>query len=147
MEGPLDNDQSGRDEGGPVPPGSAQLGDPCEILLRHIRSACYHNGVASSQNFEPMPKDRWHLSVERGSMIEAATAHSRWTSWGRDSVAVYGVTVGEFDAYGAPSFHVPINNPGEENPEHALVRYPANRSQARKLATVIKGRARKVFEP
>jgi hypothetical protein len=94
-----------------------------------------------------MQKDRSHLSVERGSMIKAATVHSRWISWGRASVAVYGVDVGTFDAHGAPSFHVPIKEPGQENPEHALVRYPANRSQARKLATAIKSRAMKVFEP
>jgi len=147
MEGPLDSDQMEKDTGDPVPPGAEQLTDRGETLLRHIRGTWYHNGVASSQNFETMPKDRAHLSVERGSMISAADAHKRWTIWGRDSVAVFGIKVSAFDDHGAPCFHVPINDPGQENPEHALVRYPPNRSQAKRLAAVIKGRSQKVFEP
>ena len=132
----------------PVPEGCAALADPREVLLRHIRMAWYDNGVASSQNFAPMPKDRSHLSVERGSMIAAPAAHSRWTEWGRDSVAVFGVEVGVYQAHGAPSFHVPVTEPPEEkNPEHALVRYPSVRTQSAKLASKAKAAAQKVYEP
>ena len=147
MEGPLDSDQMETDADDPVPPGSEQLTDGSETLLRHSRGTWYHNGIASSQNFEPMSKDRAHLSVERGSMIPAAAAHERWTTWGPDSVGVFGISVGAFDDHGAPCFHVPIKDPGRENPEHALVRYPPIRSQAKRLAAVIKGRSQKVFEP
>lgn len=132
----------------PVPNGAEELTDSHEILLRHIRKAWYDNGVASSQNFEPMPKDICHLSVERGALIQAPDAHARWTSWGRDSVAVFGVEVGIYQSNGAPSFHVPVTSPPEQsNPEHALVRYPEGRSQAAKLARKIKTSAKKIFEP
>jgi hypothetical protein len=146
MESPLASHNTPEGDS-PVPSGSEQLSDPSERLLRHIRRAWYDNGVASSQNFEPMPKDRSHLSVERGSMIEAEAAHKRWIGWGRDSVAVFGVVVGSYSELGAPSFHVPIHHKEEKNPEHALVRYPEKRSQAARLAKAIKGKAEKVFEP
>lgn len=143
----LNSAQAVSDES-PVPEGCEALADPNEILLRHIRMAWYDNGVASSQNFAPMPKDRAHLSVERGSLIDAPTAHSRWTGWGRDSVAVFGVEVGVYQAHGAPSFHVPVTVPPEEkNPEHALVRYPIIRTQSAKLASKAKAAAQKVYEP
>ena len=132
----------------PVPNEAMELTDEQEILLRHIRKAWYDNGVASSQNFEPMPKDRCHLSLERGSMIEAPAAHARWTAWGRDSVAVFGVEVGTYQSNGAPTFHVPVISPPEEqNPEHALARYPDVRSQSSRLAKKIKTSARKIYEP
>lgn len=132
----------------PVASGAEELTDAQEVLLRHIRKAWYDNGVASSQNFEPMPKDRSHLSVERGSMIAAQAAHARWTAWGRDSVAVFGVAVGIYKSNGAPSFHVPVTSPPDQkNPEHALVRYPESRSQSAKLAKKIKLSATKIYEP
>ncbi len=131
----------------PVPSGTPALSDADEVLLRHIRSAWYDNGVPSSQNFEPLPKDLSHLSVERASMISPQAAFVRWTGWRRDSVAVFGVTVGAFEAHGAPSYHVPVNDPGAENAEHALVTYSSVRAQAKKLASKIKKEAMKVYEP
>ncbi|MCP1168928.1 hypothetical protein [Limimaricola litoreus] len=131
----------------PVPENSPKLEDDSEKLLRHIKPAWFHNGVPSSQNFEPMPKDRSHLSVERGSQIDAKTAHTRWISWGRESAAVCSVTVGAYQENSAPCFHVPVDDPGEENPEHALVQYPDVRSQASKLAKKIKKKAKVEFIP
>lgn len=132
---------------GPVPTDAPVLDDQSEVLMRHIRRAWYDNGVASSQNFEPMPKDRSHLSVERGSMIDPVSAFQRWTGWGRDSVAVYGVGVGFYKENAAPCFHVPVVDAGQENPEHALVRYPEGRSQASKLARKAKKDAKSIFQP
>ena len=131
----------------PVPTDAAKLNNCDEVLMRHIRRAWYDNGVASSQNFEPMPKDHAHLSVERGTMIDAEAAFQRWVGWGRDSVAVYGITVGFYEGSDAPCFHVPVNDNGQENQEHALVRYPDGRSQASKLAKKAKKNASKIFEP
>lgn len=131
----------------PVPDGSPKLSDAEEVLLRHIRTHWYDNGVASSQNFEPLPKDHSHLSTERGALIAPEAAHKRWTGWGRESAAVFGVLVGDFESLGASSYHVPDTTPGEENPEHALVRYPSVRSQAKKMAARVKKVAVKTYEP
>lgn len=143
-----DNDiPNGEHDGGPVPADALEITDPDEVLLRHIRQAWYHDGIASSQNFEPMPKDNSHLSTEREALITADAAFSRWHEWGRDSAAVYGIPVNFYLEQKAPCFHVPVEEPGEENPEHALVRYPLTRSQASKLASKAKKRAIKRFQP
>ena len=131
----------------PVPDDAPELLDDDEVLLRHIRTQWYDNGVASSQNFEPLPKDRSHLSTERGALILPEAAHDRWIAWGRDSAAVFGVQVGQFRELNAPSYHVPDTTPGEENPEHALVKYPSVRSQAKKMASKVKKVAVKTYEP
>lgn len=127
----------------PVPRGTPELSGKQEYLLRHIRSAWLDNNVLSKQNFLPLPKDKSHLSTERESLITAKDSHARWIGWGRDSVAVFGVRVGDFQRHNAPCFHVPT----QENPEHALVRYPSVGSQAKRLAEKIKKVAVKRYQP
>lgn len=124
------------------------LSDANETLLRHIRPEWIDNGVPSSQNFKPMPKDCGKLSVERGALIAAECSYQRWVGWGRQSVAVFGVTADTFLTSSAPIFASPVVcDKGMHNPEHALVHYPSSGGEVKKLATKAKLAASLLYEP
>ncbi len=75
---------------------SDALNDEDEILFRQIHPTFFEDGHVSSSPFVPTKKDEGKLSVDRSSLTTASGAFHLYTSNGRQSAAVLGVTVIEF---------------------------------------------------
>lgn len=75
---------------------SARLEDQDEILLRQIHPQFMSSGRPASDRFRPQPKDAGKMSVDRGGLISADESHRVYTSNGRASGAVFGLSVSEF---------------------------------------------------
>ncbi len=104
---------------------SDQLADDAEILFRQVHPSFIQGDEPSSQPFLPTPKDDNKLSLDRASLTTALEAHALFTSNGRQSVAVYGLSVGEFGAERLPCFSDPLKATVEDpaNPAHAYAEY------------------------
>lgn len=89
--------------------------------LRQIHPNSMEGDEPASDRFRPSASDKNKLSVDRSALTSAANAHARYVASGRKSVAVFGVSVGEFDAQ---------NIPFEEDPVAASVTAPMNLSHA-----------------
>ena len=90
------------------------------------------------------PGDNDELSVDRSSMTTGGAAFSLYTSGGRRSAAVFGVTVGEFRAEGIPCREDPIpeSPTAPANPAHAIADYKQHGSnQQKKIAKRLKQKA------
>lgn len=118
-----------------------KLTDPAEVLLRQMHPDLMQDGEPSSSNFRPKETDQGKLSVDRSALTNAEAAYDLYTSNGFTSVAVYGVSVAEFDVCGitceanplaATDFHA-------ANPAHALADFtPFGGSKQKTLAKRIK---------
>lgn len=75
------------------------------------------------------------LSVDRSSVTTAAAAHALYTSDGKQSAAVFGLTVGEFNAENIACVENKIeNHPTQtDNPAHALADYSKHSAKQQKL--------------
>ena len=96
-----------------------------EVLLRQIHPSSYAGGRPASDRFRPQPSDAGLMSVDRGSMTTPAASHALYTSSGKQSAAVFGVSVGEFGGEGLNCFPDPLSATQHQpaNPAHALVDY------------------------
>lgn len=101
------------------------LTDPNEVLLRQIHPNCYMNGRPSSDRFRPQPSDCGRMSVDRNSLTTPAASHSLYASTGRQSAAVFGVSVGECGAETLQCLPDALKATDEQpaNAAHALVDY------------------------
>ena len=117
-------------------PDDTQLSQEDELLFRQIHPTCIapKTGEPSSQAFCPSKKDNYKLSVDRSSLTTAEESYSLYTeNW--ESVAVYGLTVGEFKGKKIPC----VGNPLSENPAHALADYNRHhKSKHRQIAKRLK---------
>ena len=105
-----------------------------EVLLRMVHPAFVQDGRVTSQVFRPTPKDRHRLSVDRGSLSDAATSWRRFTASGWSACGVMGVTVGECRALDLPAYPDPLPATEEmaANPAHALIDFgdkPSDRAR------------------
>ena len=109
--------------------------DEAEILFRQIHPSFIQGDEPSSQVFQPTTKDDHKLSVDRSSLTTAADANALFTSSGRLSVAVYGLSVGEFRIEHLPCASDPLDATGEEpaNPAHAYADYSAHGVNQQKI--------------
>jgi hypothetical protein len=129
-----------------------ELENDSEILFRQIHPSFIQDGLISSQPFYPTSKDDDKLSVDRESMTTPAAAFALFIAKGRNSAAVYGLSVGEFgqeklDCYADP---VEASDCTEANPAHAVVDYGAHTTSERKNKAKrlkIKAIARGVLHP
>jgi hypothetical protein len=71
------------------------LTNDSEVLFRQVHPDLMDGEVPASSGFLPTPGDNDELSVDRSSITTAGAAFSLYTSGGRRSAAVFGVTVGE----------------------------------------------------
>lgn len=99
------------------------LTDLSEVLFRQIHPNSYHAGCPASDRFKPQPSDNGLMSVDRGSMTSAVASHALYTATGRQSVAVFGISVEEFTSESLNCNEDPIAAQDElpANPAHALV--------------------------
>lgn len=106
----------------------ARLEDGGELLLRQVNPAFVREGRPSSQVFRPTPKDAGLLSVNRGSMIDAASAYARFVSHANcRSCGVVAVSVAELAAEQLAAHDAPLvaNVDDEDDPSHAVIDYRA----------------------
>ena len=120
---------------------SNKLTDPTEILFRQIHPDLMHDGEPASSGFRPKDSDKDMLSVDRGSLTSPESAHALFTGNGYSSVAVFGVSVGEFDSCGISCEPDPLEaaDGKSANPAHALASFVGYGSSKQKtLAKKIK---------
>ena len=116
---------------------SARLEDDDEVLLRQIHPTFLVDGHLASSPFVPSPKDQNQLSVDRSSMTSAAASYDLYRGNGHQSIAVYGVTVGEFGVEGLACHPDPLSATDTQraNPGHAFADYSAvGSNQGKKIA-------------
>lgn len=96
-----------------------------EILFRQVHPSFFDQGEPSSQTFAPTPKDNNKLSVDRSSLTSAREAYELFTGNGHLSVAVYGLSVGDFSEEKIETFPDPIppSDGNAANPAHAYADY------------------------
>jgi hypothetical protein len=113
---------------------SELLTDQDELLFRQIHPVFLKDGLASSP-FMPNSNDKNQLSVDRSALTDAQSAYALYTSSGRQSKAVYGVSVGEFQEERLPCASEPIKGSETEtaNPAHAYADYSAHSSGQQKI--------------
>lgn len=111
------------------------LMNPDEILFRQIHPDFIQNGEPASNRFMPQSNDGGLMSVDRSSLTDAAAAHSIYTSTGKKSAAVYGVSVGEFQCEKIECRADPLDatDYAPANPAHALADYTLHADKEWKL--------------
>jgi hypothetical protein len=118
-----------------------------EVLYRHIHPDFLDGDVPSSDRFRPSKKDKNMLSVDRSSIHDAATSHQIYTSTGRKSAAIFGVSVGEFNGKSIECIEDPVaakdatdTEPAvPENKAHALADYaPHSEKDQKNIAKELK---------
>lgn len=113
----------------------AKLVDGQEVLFRQIHPDLVQDGEPSSSSFRPKEADDNKLSVDRGSMTTPADAFALYTGNGFKSVAVYGVSVREFEDNGVPCEEDALLATGTlvANPAHALASFDAHGTSKQKV--------------
>ena len=117
---------SGTDRGTPATGASAAgtdtvLREGGEVLLRQIHPSLYLEGKIASTAFMPTADDKGELSVDRSSLATPVASFDLYLANGRESVAVYGVSVEQFEAEGIPCHSDPAckTDTLKANPAHA----------------------------
>jgi hypothetical protein len=97
------------------------LTDGGEVLLRQIHPNLYLDGKIASTAFMPTADDKGEFSVDRSSLTTPVASFDLYVANGRESVAVYGVSVGQFEAQGIPCHSDPLPETDnlKANPAHA----------------------------
>ncbi|MBR2174478.1 hypothetical protein [Sphingopyxis sp.] len=120
---------------------SNKLTDAAEVMFRQIHPDLLQDGEPASSGFRPKESDKDKLSVDRGALTTPVDAHTLFTSNGYQSIAVYGVSVGEFDDCGIPCEPDPLaaEDGKAANPAHALASFSdIGTSKQKTLAKKIK---------
>jgi hypothetical protein len=114
---------------------AGNLESPDEVLFRQIHPDSLHDGIPASDRFRPSEMDANKLSTDRSSITTAADAHALYTSTGKKSAAVFGLTVAEFNAESIPCIEDPVKDDPHlpDNPAHALADYSAHAHGKQKL--------------
>jgi hypothetical protein len=105
-----------------------KLTDANEVLFRQIHPSQFLDGEPASSAFIPSSKDENKLSVDRSALTTAQQSYTTYTSNGLASVAVFGVTVGEFSGHQIECLADPL----AENKAHALADYSTHSKSAQK---------------
>lgn len=114
---------------------TSSLTDNTEVLFRQIHPNSFDNGQPGSDRFRPSEKDQDMLSVDRSAVTTAEEAYKRYVKSGRKSVAVFGISVGEFQNETIPCKEDPLQETCDqlENPAHALADYSSHTPSKQKL--------------
>ncbi|WP_423597153.1 hypothetical protein [Roseateles sp. MS654] len=114
---------------------AAQLSDGDEVLFRQVHPNSLALGVPGSNCFMPTQADHHMLSLDRSSLTTAEMAHRLYTSAGRRSAAVFGLSVSEFRDSDIPCFEDPVtgHHTLPDNAAHALADFSAHDRQHQKI--------------
>lgn len=123
---------------------SRKLTDKKELLFRQVHPDLMDGDVPASSNFKPKKSDNDKLSVDRSSLTTAAKAFELYTSNGLKSVAVYALSVGEFETENISCFEDPVLGSAiaKANPAHSVADFsPHSNSQRDKIAKRLRQKA------
>ena len=111
-----------------------ELTDGAEVLFRHIHPNFMEDGEPSSDRFRPSEKDENLLSVDRSALVTAADAHAFYVGNGRAAVAVFGISVAEFNSedISCSEDPTPATDTKKANPAHALANYAKHSAKSQK---------------
>lgn len=113
-----------------------RLTDEAELLLRHATDPGWIvDGRPTSQLFELRPIDKGLLSVERltkHASAATALAHFNDAFAPRQSVSVWGVSVGEVNALGIAAYE----SPSKKLPAHASIDLRSLNTEVQQVAAV-----------
>lgn len=114
------------------------LTEHAEILFRQIHPSFYQDGVPSKSRFMPQSNDNGLMSVDRGALTTPAASHAAYLATGKQSAAVFGVSVEEFAGEALPCVEdaVEAKDGKLANPYHALVDYTSFDEKARRLISM-----------
>lgn len=120
-----DSDQDAPSTNAPAAERETLLTDGGEVLLRQIHPNLYLDGKIASTAFMPTANDKGELSVDCSSLTTPVASFDLYVANGRESVAVYGVSVGQFEAQGIPchSDPLPETDKLKANPAHAYANF------------------------
>ncbi|WP_141100944.1 hypothetical protein [Roseateles aquatilis] len=106
-----------------------------EVLFRQIHPDSLQSGEPGSDRFRPSEADCDMMSVDRSSLTTAAAAHRLYTTVGKRSAAVFGLSVSEFAAQAIPCMADPVMNDPQlpDNPAHALADFSAHDMKQQKV--------------
>jgi hypothetical protein len=114
-----------------------------EIMFRQIHPMLYEAGAVTSSAFMPTEDDQGQLSVDRESLTTPQASYDLYRENGRQSAAVYGVSVGEFfvESIRCQPDPLPATENLKANPAHAYADYNGigtsqRRKKAQRLRTV-----------
>jgi hypothetical protein len=112
------------------------LSDPDEVLFRQIHPSGLKAGDPCSSCFMPSRSSNGLLSIDRSSITTVEESHQLFTRSGRLSIAVYGLSVAEFQACGVPCFEDPVRDHPTlpDNPAHAHADFSAQGQMSRRIA-------------
>lgn len=118
-----------------------ELTQPEELLFRQIRPDYIDGDVVSSQAFSVMPKDNNKLSVDRSSLTTAKGAYETFVANGCESAAVYGLTVGEFNAEELKCYSLPeTSNPAHSYADFSVKTRSGGNKTSKKLRRIASDR-------
>jgi hypothetical protein len=106
-----------------------------EILYRQIHPNSIDAGEPGSDRFRPSELDKNMLSTDRSALTTAADSHALYTSTGRQSKAVFGLSIAEFNSESITCFSDPLKatEATPTNAAHALADYSAHSTSKQKL--------------
>ncbi len=101
------------------------IADEAEVLYRQIHPIHFQGGDISSAAFRPTKDDMGCMSVDRSSLTSAEASFELYRENGRESDAVYGLTVGEFRAEQIHCYPDPLDATAtmKANKAHAYADY------------------------
>ncbi len=102
------------------------------------------DGQLSSQPFQPTVKDEGKLSVDRSTLTDTVGSFNLYIGDGHKSVAVYGLTVGEFGTQQIACHSDPLVQSDSQtaNPAHAYADFsPHSANQQKNKAKRLKNMA------
>ncbi|MDD1536094.1 MULTISPECIES: hypothetical protein [unclassified Bradyrhizobium] len=106
-----------------------------EVLFRQIHPKFIENGEPSSDRFRPSAQDQNMLSLDRSALITASEAHAQYVATGKQSAAVFGVSVAEFakESLTCVEDPIPVKETTPANPAHCLADYSPHALKDQKL--------------
>lgn len=105
-----------------------KIADHDEVMFRQVHPDFIQQGEPSSCRFRPQSNDEGKLSIDRGSLTTAPQSYALYSSTGKLSAAVFGVSVGEFGNHGV-TVHSDPTEATESHPAndaHALADYTSH---------------------
>jgi hypothetical protein len=114
---------------------AVSLGNTEEVLFRQVHPSGLNAGHPCSSCFMPSKSDQGLLSVDRSSLTTAKESHRLYTHNGRESAAVYGLSVAEFLACGVTCFEDPVHAHPTliDNPAHAVADFSTQSQTSRRV--------------
>lgn len=106
-----------------------------EVLFRQIHPNSLQDGEPGSDRFRPSEVDNNKLSTDRSSVTSPEAAHRLYTSTGKLSAAVFGLSVEEFATESISCVVDPIKDDPvlPDNPAHALADYSDHDAKKQKV--------------